>query len=286
MAINPYFKNQRKEQNVLEDLAIETIKIHGQNMIYMPRTLTNEDALFGEDTQSVFNNGYEMEMYISNVDGFEGEGDIISKFGLQINDTATFVASKKRFRQAVGDFESGITGPREGDMIYMPLTKGLFQITFVEIENPFHQLGKLYTYDLTVELIKYSKEQFKTGWPDIDNLGAARDNPMIQLALGGHTGEFLVGEIITDAAGVTAEVITWNTSANLMEVAGRTAAAGMSGLITGSNSNALGTIGSASSLGITTDALNDPFGSNSAIELEGQDYINFSDKDPFSEGNF
>ena len=286
MAINPYFKNQRKEQNVLEDLAIETIKIHGQNMIYMPRTLTNEDALFGEDTQSVFNNGYEMEMYISNVDGFEGEGDIISKFGLQINDTATFVASKKRFRQAVGDFESGITGPREGDMIYMPLTKGLFQITFVEIENPFHQLGKLYTYDLTVELIKYSKEQFKTGWPDIDNLGAARDNPMIQLALGGHTGEFLVGEIITDAAGVTAEVITWNTSANLMEVAGRTAAAGMSGLITGSNSNALGTIGSTSSLGITTEALNDPFGSNSAIELEGQDYINFSDKDPFSEGNF
>ena len=286
MAINPYFKNQRKEQNVLEDLAIETIKIHGQNMIYMPRTLTNEDALFGEDTQSVFNNGYEMEMYISNVDGFEGEGDIISKFGLQINDTATFVASKKRFRQAVGDFESGITGPREGDMIYMPLTKGLFQITFVEIENPFHQLGKLYTFDLTVELIKYSKEQFKTGWPDIDNLDAARDNPMIQLALGGHTGEFLVGEIITDAAGVTAEVITWNTSANLMEVAGRTAAAGMSGLITGSNSNALGTIGSTASLGITTESLNDPFGSNSAIELEGQDYINFSDKDPFSEGNF
>ena len=286
MAINPYFKNQRKEQNVLEDLAIETIKIHGQNMIYMPRTLTNEDALFGEDTQSVFNNGYEMEMYISNVDGFEGEGDIISKFGLQINDTATFVASRKRFQQAVGDFESGIMGPREGDMIYMPLTKGLFQITFVEDENPFHQLGKLYTYDLTVELIKYSKEQFKTGWPDIDNLGAARDNPMIQLALGGHTGEFLVGEIITDAAGVTAEVITWNTSANLMEVAGRTAAAGMSGLITGSNSNALGTIGSTASLGITTESLNDPFGSNSAIELEGQDYINFSDKDPFSEGNF
>lgn len=286
MAINPYFKNQRKEQDVLEELAIETIKIHGQNMIYIPRTMTNEDALFGEDTQSVFNNGYESEMYISNVDGFEGEGDIISKFGLQINDTATFVVSRKRFRQTVGDFESEIDKPREGDIIYMPLTKGLFQITFVETENPFHQLGKLYTYDLTVELIKYSKEQFNTGWPDIDNLGAARDNPVIQFSIGGHTGEFLVGETITDAAGVTAEVISWNTSANLMEVAGRTAAAGMSGGITGSNSSAFGTIGSTAGLGITTESLNDPFGSNSDIQLEGQEFINFSDKDPFSEGNF
>ena len=286
MAINPYFKNQRQEQDVLEDLAIETIKIHGQNMIYMPRTLSNEDSLFGEDTHSVFNNGYEVEMYISSVDGFEGEGDIISKFGLQINDTATFVVSKKRFTSTVGDFDANISTPREGDMIYMPLTKRLFQITFVEKENPFYQLGRLYTYDLTVELIKYSKEQFNTGWNDIDALGASRDNPIIRLLIGGHTGEFLVGEVVFDAAGVTAEVITWNTSTNDMEVAGRTAASDMSGGITGSNSNAFGTIGSTASMGITTEAINDPFGNNSDIQLEGQEFINFSDKDPFSEGNF
>ncbi len=117
MAINPYFKSQREEQDVLEDLAIETIKIHGQDMVYMPRTLVNEDSLFGEDVQSAFNDGYEVEMYISTVDGFEGEGDIIARFGLQISDTCTLVVSRKRFTQLITANDSDILKPREGDLI-------------------------------------------------------------------------------------------------------------------------------------------------------------------------
>jgi len=286
MAINPYFKSQREEQDVLEDLAIETIKIHGQDMVYMPRTLVNEDSLFGEDVQSAFNDGYEVEMYISTVDGFEGEGDIIARFGLQISDTCTLVVSRKRFTQLVTANDSDILKPREGDLIFFPLTGGIFEITFVEDENPFYQLGRLYTYDLKCELKKYSRETLNTGWSEIDSKDSDRDNPVMVINIGGHTGEFRIGEIITEGGGGTAEVVSWDTNSNTLEVVGGSNIPSIAIGITGADSGAFATVGSTGDPTTPTDTTNDPFGNNGDIQGEGYGFINFSDKDPFSEGNF
>lgn len=283
MAINPYFKSQREEQNVIEDLTIESIKIHGQNMVYMPRTLINEDTLFGEDTRSAFNNGYEIEMYVSSVDGFEGEGDLISRFGLQINDTMKLVVSKKRFESEVTTRQTTILRPREGDLIYFPLSGFVFEITFVEDENPFYQLGKLYTYELTCETFKFSKETFNTGWGDVDSKQTSRDNPVVVLTMSSASGNFQVGELVTNPSGATATVVSWDSSTNALEVVG--AGLGLVG-ITGSNSSVYGVIGSTAAPSTPTEIPTDQFANNEEIQTEAQGIINFSDLDPFSEGNF
>jgi hypothetical protein len=112
MAINPYFKKYSGDASIVEDLTIETIKAMGQDFIYIPRTLINVDEIFGEDTLSKFDDGYELEMYIQNTDGFEGEGDILTKFGLEIRDRMTLVLSKRRFEHVVGIHEGEITKRR------------------------------------------------------------------------------------------------------------------------------------------------------------------------------
>ena len=167
---SPYFKENSSEQNLVEDLSIESIKINGRAMVYIPRQLINEDKLFGEDTEAKFDDGYEIEMYIQSVNGFEGDGDILSKFGIQINDRMDLVVARKRFEQEVTTYQSEIVRPREGDLIFFPLSRTLFEINFVEHENPFYQLGKLYTYYLTCETFTYSHEDMDTGFSQIDAL--------------------------------------------------------------------------------------------------------------------
>ena len=149
-------------------------------MIYIPRTLVNEDELFGEDTISKFTEGNAIEMYIESVDGFEGEGDFISKFGLEIKDTMSLIVSRKRFEEQLGHVA---TRPREGDLIFFPLSKGLFEIKFVEHENPFYQLGKLYTFKLSCELFSYSQEEIDTGFSEIDSLEDNRKEFSLKLTL-------------------------------------------------------------------------------------------------------
>jgi hypothetical protein len=169
MATNKYFRNfnTKNEQLLLEDLVIETIKIHGIDMYYIPRELFLEQPsiLFGDDPISRFRQHFIVEMYIKTVEGFEGEGDIIGKFGLEVKDTATLVVSVKRFRHITNKDR-----PMEGDLLYFPLTESFFEIKFVEDENPFFQLGKNYTFDLSVELFQYSHEDIMTQIPEIDSI--------------------------------------------------------------------------------------------------------------------
>ena len=167
---SPYFKENSSEQNLVEDLSIESIKINGRDMVYIPRTLLNEDKLFGEDNSAKFDDGYEMEMYIQSVNGFEGDGDILTKFGIQIRDRIELVVSRKRFEQEVTTYQPTITRPREGDLIFFPLSKTIFEINFVEHENPFYQLGKLYTYLLICETFTYGQEEIDTGFSVLDEL--------------------------------------------------------------------------------------------------------------------
>jgi len=282
MAKNSFFKHTSNEQQVVEDLTIETIKIHGQDMVYIPRTLVNKDELFGEDTISKFESGTEIEMFIESVDGFEGDGDFISKFGLEIKDSMSLVVSKKRFEQ-----ELAMTRPKEGDLIYFPLSNGLFEIKFVEHENPFYQLGKLYTYKLSCELFQYSQEDIETGWSDVDTVESDNQAVQINLTLTANTGNFVVGEPIT-ASNYSANVVSWAATTKILGVHNIAGTITATDTITGADSGATGTMGDtqATTTNIIPNTTTDPFDESDSLQREADDVFDFTDIDPFSEGGY
>lgn len=158
------------EQNLLEDLIIESLKLYGINFFYIPRTLVSKDNVLGEDRLSEFKTSFPIEMYLENSSGFGGQQFYIQKFGLMVEQTATLVVAKKRWTELVGRYGKTVIPqrPNEGDLIYFPLTSGLFEIRFVDHLNPFYQLGKLYVYRLEIELFQYSSEILTTAVPEID----------------------------------------------------------------------------------------------------------------------
>lgn len=171
MARNVYFSHGTKnEQYLLEDLTIESISIYGQEFYYIPRTLVAKDEILGEDRMSKFKDAYPIDMYLESVDGFEGQGAFIQKFGLMMEQSATLTVARRTWERFVGKHGQTIipTRPCEGDLLYFPLTGGLFEIKFVDHQDPFYQLKKLYVYRLQVELFQYASERMETGIADID----------------------------------------------------------------------------------------------------------------------
>lgn len=171
MATSVYFNNftSSQEQGLLDDLIVESIRIYGHDVYYVPKTLKDKDKLTGDDDNSEYNKAIMVEMYIRSVDGFTGDGAFMSKFGLEIRDQVVFTIAKRTFDEEVGASEDFIR-PREGDLVYFPLNKKLFAIRYVDNKPFFYQLGALQTYDLTCELFEYSSEQFNTGIPEIDDI--------------------------------------------------------------------------------------------------------------------
>lgn len=190
MAVNFYFQSgknisNRNEQNLLEGMIIETIKIKGFDLYYLPRNTQNLDMILGEDRSSYFDRYHAIEMYLENVDGFGGDGELLSKFGIEIRETATFTVSRKRWEDETRD-DKGLqlpNRPAEGDLLYFPLTKSFFEIRHVEHANPFYQLGKLYVYRLNCELYQYSHETFFTGDVEIDAINARNTDELQNLVL-------------------------------------------------------------------------------------------------------
>lgn len=172
MPTNHYFEQHtfQPEQNLIEDLTIEAIKIYGMDFVYMPRETLERDDLFGEDIRTKFDDNFMLEMYLETVDGFQGSQEILAKFGMQVVDTATLIVSKRRFEETIWNKER----PMEGDLLYFPMSNGIFEINYVEHENPFYQLGKLHSYQLTIELFTHSHETFDTGKPNIDRISDDR----------------------------------------------------------------------------------------------------------------
>lgn len=158
------------EQNLIESLIIESLAIYGQNVFYIPRTQVAKDEILGEDPLSKFEHAFPIEMYFENVDNLGGQGPFIQKFGLFNELSATLVVARSRWTELVGQHGNTFVPnrPNEGDLIYFPLTKGLFEIKFVQHQDPFYQLGKLYTYKMEVELFQYASERIDTGVADID----------------------------------------------------------------------------------------------------------------------
>lgn len=177
MTRNVYFSHGTKnEQYLLEDLIVESLSIYGCDFYYIPRTLVGKDEILGEDRLSKFKTAFPIEMYFENVDGYEGQGAFIQKFGLMIEQSATLTVARRRWDQMVGRYGQTIipTRPCEGDLLYFPLTNAMFEVKFVQHQDPFYQLGKLYVYKLQVELFQYSSEHIQTGLKEIDKFEALK----------------------------------------------------------------------------------------------------------------
>ena len=224
MATNHYFSQKVKsEQNLYEDIIIESLKIYGQDVYYLPRDIINEDKILGEDVPSRFNSAYKVEMYIENTEGFDGEGDLFTKFGVEIRDQATFVVARKRWTQTVARYDNEIQGirPLEGDVIYLPLSNSMFQIMAVEHEQPFYQLSNLPTYKLRCELFEYSDENLDTGIDVIDDI-EKRYAYAYALTLDSASHGYVIGETInqtlSDGVVMSGEVAAWSDSDNILKV--------------------------------------------------------------------
>ena len=195
MATNFFFNNFRssQEQLLLENLIIEAIRIYGEDMYYIPRNINKLDKLYNEDDQSSYNQAYMVELYIKSVDGFSGDGNFLSKFGLEIRDQVVFSIAQRVFTDEIST-HTQLTRPREGDIIFFPLNQKCFQIKFVNKFEMFYQLGALQTWEVTCELFEYSNEIFNTGIPEIDKIQKQFSTNIIDYDLHDEEGNYLVTE--------------------------------------------------------------------------------------------
>lgn len=174
MATNPYFNlyNYTNEQSLITALNREVIQQQGYDFIYLPRRMGNYEDVMNEDDMSYFDKTYTIEMYIKNVDAYGGNGNIAAKFGLEINDQMMLSVSRVRFKDEITSQESELVRPREGDLVWFPMTNRMFQIMYVDNHELFYPTGTLPLFGMTLEMFEYSSELFKTGNADIDSIVA------------------------------------------------------------------------------------------------------------------
>jgi hypothetical protein len=227
MPTNVFFNQAvQTEQNLVEDLVVESLRMYGHNVYYLPRKIVNEDTILGEAANSSFEDAYEVEMYLEGIEGFEGEGDLYSKFGVEVRDSATFVISRRSWERFVSLDVNLATGlrPNEGDLIYFPLSKSLFEIKFVEHENPFYQLGKMFVFKMSCDLFEYSGEKFDTEVEALDTDLELAQAPAVELTLQDLTTAraFVQGETISQAVYpgivVSGVVSSWSEDSNKLTV--------------------------------------------------------------------
>ena len=226
MARNANFRQAVKsEQNLYEDIIIESMKIYGQDVYYLPRTIVNENTILGEDVASSFTSSYKIEMYLENTEGFEGEGDLFTKFGVEIRDEATFIVARKRWSQVVASSSNAITvlRPKEGDLIWLSLSNKLFEILHVEHESPFYQLSNLPTYKMRCQLFEYTGEDLDTGIADVNSIQSDFGYRVsLTMDSDGTTNGYTIGEnvtqVFTSGTILTGEVAAWSDSDNILHL--------------------------------------------------------------------
>ena len=280
MATNSYFRtfDARNEQELLHSLTQESIKIYGHDVSYIPRTLVNTDTVLGEDSISEYKDAYSVEMFIKSVDGFEGEGDLISKFGLEVRDQIVFSLA----RRAWEGLDLGVR-PKEGDLVYFPLTSKLFQIMFVEHETPFYQNGALPTFDLTCELFVYSDEKMDTDVDDIDVI-EQKQSFVRTFELSSVSGTFSEGETVTGGtSAITGEVARWDATTSYLYLINMTGNFTLNEILTGATSTATGTYSVKRTTDETTETLStidsgqsDNVSSNKQFEIDADSVLDFT----------
>ena len=301
MPTNFYFNNFPKnqitqEQLLVEDLVIEALQIYGMDVYYLPRTVRtgNEiDYIYGEDTLKEYLTAHPIEMYLENVTGMDGEGDFISKFGLEIRDEITVLVSRRRFQYATSP--SNLERPREGDLIYLPLLKNFFEITFVEHENDqamFYTLGRgrggnVYVYALKLKQFVFSNEVIETGIDEIDEQ-ILENYTSTKITLTTGSGYFSDNEIIYQGASVAnataqaivqeSDVIGASKYVNIIRVQGTFTTAN----VIGANSGAVWMANVISDTATMDNAFEDII-DNNRIETEADGILDWTETNPFGE---
>ena len=269
-----------QEQKTIENLIVETIEIYGQDIYYVPRTIVNKDTVFGEDSDTKFESAKAIRAYVNNVEGWEGQGELLSKFGVRIEDKTTFIFSRDKFKEHVDDSTVlNVEGrPNEGDLIWFPVTKHLFQIMFVEAEKPFYQLGKGYVWECQCELFEYSDEEIDTGITDLDNIETAFANAITVGLVAGGSGTFTAGETVTGGtSNVTAEVKSFDSATRTLIVINRSGTFSVPETLTGGTSSASWTTATYNTIQNT----NSEYDQNNDFETADNDIIDFSETNPF-----
>ena len=292
---NNYPANQiTQEQLLVEDLVIEAMQIYGMDVFYLPRESRDQvDYIFGEDTLKTFTKAYPIEMYLEDVLGMEGEGNIISKFGLEIRDEMTFLVSRRRFKYATAS--SNLIRPREGDLLYIPLIQNFFEITFVEHENNqamFYTLGRgrqgnVYVYALKLKQFVFSEEIISTGIDEIDEQirdSYKRTEIILNTGSGNYTEDEIVYQSPNNLANATARalVYSWQANTKKLEIY----------LTQGEFANTSNVIGNTSGAiwvsSVVDDFVNDNTAfedivDNKRIQDEADAIIDFTERNPFGE---
>lgn len=296
---NKYFSQSvRSEQKLYESIVIESLKIYGQDVYYLPRTIVNEDPILGEDVPSRFGSSHKIEMYIENTEGFDGEGDLFTKFGVEIRDEATFVVSRFRWRSVVDAYDNTITSdrPREGDLIYLPMTNKLFQINHVEHEQPFYQLSNLPVFKMRCQLFEYNDEDLDTNIDVIDNI-EAKNTYQYVLRLGGGGDDVAryikPGETVTQLIGggvtMSGEVVSYSDSDDLLYVQHAGADDGkFHNFIAATTITITGAIDRYADSSFTVATVNQQFASTSTDQNEefstgSADFLDFTEDNPFGD---
>ena len=281
---------------LVEDLVIEAMQIHGMDVYYLPQTSRDQvDMLYGEDTLKEFRSAYGIEMYLENVSGMDGEGDFISKFGLEIRDEVTLLMSRRRF----SSLGTSLIRPREGDLVYIPLIQNFFEISFVEHENNqamFYTLGRgrggnVYVYALKLKQFVFSEEIISTGVDEIDDqIFDSYKRASLPLAnttiFPAGTGSFVPGEIIyqgSSLATANAQAIvhsyTAHSSINIIQVQGSFA----TGNVRGNTSSALRSAITYNDDTQVGNSIFEDIADNVRIETEADGILDFTEHNPFGE---
>ena len=241
MSTSVFFNNfsNSQEQVLIEDLVLESIRVYGHDMYYCPRTLVAKDDIYGEDTISEYKTAYYIDLYIKNVDSYEGDGNFLSKFNLEIRDQMTLTVSVRNFMNEIGNLEM-IDRPQEGDLVYIPMLDRLLVVKYVNKNPVFYQMGAIQMYDLVCEMFEYSSERFSTGIDAIDSIETNLSLDASEYAILTQDGFIITSQ---DGYQIVQGGYDFETQAR------------------------------------------DPFEDNTEFETEGDSILDWSQIDPFSEGN-
>jgi len=279
-----YYQGYSGEQDLAQDLVDEQIKLFGSDIYYLPRTIF-KDTTLDDIIYSKFENQFQVEMLLVNVQGFGDQSEFISKFGLRITDEVKFIVSSRRWDETTVGYNLTVVGrPNEGDLLYFPLTEDLYEIKFVERETPFYQFGKLQFYVMTAEIYEVGNDKIDTGVDEIDEIETLFSSAIgITMAVGGTT-DFTVGETVTGSvSNETGEVKSWDSVNRILQVINRTGTFATGENITGDSSGAVWTVATYS----TIENTNSEYDQNAYIEDEADELIDWGERNPFGEyGNF
>jgi hypothetical protein len=242
--------------------------------------------ILGEDVLSRFSTAYEIEMYLKGTEGFGGEGDLVSKFGLDVRDEVIFTVHKDRFNLA-----TDMDKPLEGDLVFLPINKGLFEIKFVEHEQPFYQAGKNYSFDITCELFQYSEEQLETGIAAVDSIEKEQGYVIDLVMTAGGSDIFTINEEVYQGpslANATFKgiVVSWNTVTRVLrlnDISGSIAAVATTGETSGAVWSLSSTTDSTGKADLDQVLPTDPNADNLEFEIEADSILDFSENNPFGD---